>query len=214
MGSASAELSAMSRNLLRIVGWGAVLAPGLHTVTDLLEWWNGGFSGPQLWLNYFAFLPLPALMIGLYAVQVPRVSKAGLFGAVLYGFAFIYFAHTTLIALTSEVGTYERLLAQLGWIYTVHGALMVAGGLVFAWATARAGVLPTWTARLFSLGLLIHLALALLPLPDLLQIVGSTLRNAGLLSMGGFLVREAHRREGIRPEGSGRMGGGPPRIEN
>jgi hypothetical protein len=145
----------------------------------------------QLWLNYLAFLPLPAVLLGLYAVQRPRISRLGLIGALLYGFAFVYFAHTTLFALASATPTYEELWTRLGSLYTVHGALMVAGGLAFGFASARAGFFPRWTAGLFLLGIAFNLILAFLPVPELFHTLGTGLRNAGLAGMGWTL---AHRR--------------------
>jgi hypothetical protein len=178
----------------KLVAWGAVLAPVLHTLTDVLEWAQGGFSPAQLWLNYIAFLPLPAVLIGLYAVQRPRISLWGLLGALLYGFAFIYFAHTTLAALDTRLTNYEQLWDRLGGLYTAHGALMVVGGFAFGVATARARVFPAWTASLFLGGVAVNLALALLPLPELLQTLGTTLRNAGLVGMGGAMLGIPHDR--------------------
>lgn len=179
----------MDRKLRQLVAMTAMLAPSLHTGSDALEWIAGGFSPAQLWLNYLAFLPVPAMMVGLYAVQRPRLSWLGLFGAVTYGWAFIYFAHTTLFALAARVPTYDALWRQLGSLYTVHGGLMVLGGLTFGWATLRGGALPAWTAGLFLAGVCTNLMLALLPGPDLLQTLGSGLRNAGLASMGWTLWR-------------------------
>lgn len=173
----------------RLVAWGALLAPAVHTLTDVLEWAQGGFSPAQLWLNYLAFLPLPAVLLGLYAVQRPRISRLGLLGALLYGFAFVYFAHTTLLALSAGVRNYAQLWDRLGALYTVHGALMVAGGAAFGFATARAGVLPRWTAGVFLVGVGLNLVVALLPVPELLQTVGSGLRNAGLVGMGWAILR-------------------------
>lgn len=90
----------MDRTTQRLVAAGAVIAPSLHTFTDGMEWLQGGFSPVQLWLNYLAFVPLPAIILGLYAIQRPRIAHLGLFGALLYGFSFIYFTHTSLLALT------------------------------------------------------------------------------------------------------------------
>jgi len=45
----------------RLIAWGAMVAPALHTVTDAMEWAQGGVSAPQLWINYVAFVPLPAI---------------------------------------------------------------------------------------------------------------------------------------------------------
>lgn len=175
--------------LRQLVALTAMLAPALHTGTDVLEWMAGGFTAAQLWLNYLAFLPVPMMMIGLYAVQRPGVSSAGLFGAVVYGWAFIYFAHTTLLALEAGVPTYDALWGQLGASYTTHGGLMVIGGGAFGWATIRARVLPVCTAYLFLAGVCTNLMLALLPWPDQLQMLGSALRNAGLFAMGWALWR-------------------------
>lgn len=174
----------MDRGTQRLIGLGAIVAPIAHSATDAMEWLNGGFTPPQLWLNYFAFLPLPAILLGLYAVQRPRITRLGLAGALLYGFAFVYFTHTTLAALAARVPDYDRLWDQLGRTYTVHGVVMLVGGGLFGWATVRARVLPAWSGWLFLTGLTINLLVGLLPLPDLLQTIGTTVRNAGLVAMG------------------------------
>ena len=179
----------MEEPVRKAIAYTAMAAPGLHTLTDLLEWVSGGFSTVQLWLNYAAFLPVPVLVVGLYAAQRPRIAYVGLIGALLYGFAFVYFAHTTLFALAQHISTYDQLWSELGWSYTAHGALMIIGGAAFGWATDRAQVFPRWISSLFLLGVGINLVLALLPLPDLLQTVGTALRNAGLAAMGWTLLR-------------------------
>jgi hypothetical protein len=175
--------------LRRLVGMTAVVAPALHSATDALEWLQGGFSQPQLWLNYAAFLPMPALMIGLYAEQRPRISRAGLVGALLYGGAFIYFAHTTLWALAEGAADYTALWQGLGLIYTVHGAAMVIGGVIFGMATWAAGIMPRVASVLFIGGLGVNLVLSCLPAPEILQTIGSAVRNVGLLLMGWYLWR-------------------------
>src|SRR5262245_16149991 len=131
-----------------LIGWSAMAAPALHTLTDVIEWGQGGFSPAQLWLNYLAFVPLPAITIGLYAAQRPAIGGVGLAGALAYGYAFIYFAHTTLVALSTGAPDYETLWAALGSQYTVHGVIMIAGGAAFGWATLRAAVLPRWAATM------------------------------------------------------------------
>ncbi|MCQ9377673.1 hypothetical protein [Methyloversatilis sp. XJ19-49] len=166
------------------VGIAALVAPALHSATDALEWYYGGFSVAQLWLNYIAFLPMPWLLLGLYAVRKPRPNVVGLIGALLYGAAFTYFAHTTLYAMAEKIPTYEALWARLGSIYTVHGAFMVLGGFMFAWSALRAGWLPKWPLLLFAAGVALNLLLALIPAPDILQTIGTAARNLGLVAMG------------------------------
>jgi hypothetical protein len=170
--------------LRSVVGAAAIVAPILHCVTDAMEWYQQGFSQAQLWLNYVAFLPMPWLLLGIYAVCETDLGVPALLGALLYGVAFTYFAHTTLYALDSHAQTYEVLWQQLGSMYTVHGAFMVVGGLLFAGAALRAGGLSRPAVWLFATGLLVNLVLALVPAPDALQTVGTAIRNAGLVGMG------------------------------
>jgi len=162
------------------VGIAAILAPVLHTLTDVMEWCHGGFSAVQLWLNYLAFLPMPWLLLGMYAAHSRRPNAIGPVGALLYGAAFTYFAHTTLYALAERIPTYEVLWSRLGKLYTFHGALMVLGGLMFAVSALRAGWLPRRALLLFAAGIAWNLVLALLPAPDILQTIGSALRNLGI----------------------------------
>lgn len=182
---AGAQPACRGRTALeRTVGIAALAAPALHSITDLMEWQHGGFSAVQLGLNYLAFLPMPWLLLGLYVVLRPRGHALALAGALLYGAAFTYFAHTTLFALATRAASYEALWDALGPLYTLHGALMVGGGLLFAGAGLRSGWRPRWALWLFAVGLTVNLLLALLPAPDLLQTVGSGLRNLGLMGLG------------------------------
>lgn len=170
------------------MGVAAIAAPLLHCVTDAMEWYQGGFSPAQLWLNYAAFLPMPWLLLGIYAVRAERLGGYALAGALLHGVAFTYFAHTTLFALQSRAADYETLWQQLGPTYTAHGAAMTVGGLLFAWGALRGRALPRCAVLLFGAGLLVNLGLALVPAPDILQTVGTAIRNAGLVGMGHALL--------------------------
>ncbi|MGE0463132.1 MAG: hypothetical protein AB7Q16_17340 [Vicinamibacterales bacterium] len=175
-----------------LVGGTAVAAPILHSLTDLMEWYQNGFSATQLWLNYLAFLPMPWLLLGIYAVRTTALGTWALIGAVLHGFAFTYFAHTTLYALAAGVPDYESLWGRLGPGYSAHGALMVIGGLLFAGSAFRGKGLPRVAVSLFAVGLLVNLVLALAPAPDILQTVGTAVRNAGLVGIGASSLRTQH----------------------
>jgi hypothetical protein len=182
-------MSSTKPNALRVVvGTAAIAAPVLHSFTDAMEWYQGGFSTAQLWLNYVAFLPMPWLLLGICAVRAEALGASALVGAVLYGFAFTYFAHTTLYALAVGAPNYESLWQKLGPTYTAHGALMVIGGLLFAGAALRSKSLPPIAVWLFSGGLLVNLVLALAPAPDIMQTAGTAVRNAGLVGMGCALL--------------------------
>jgi len=174
-----------------VVGVAAMVAPALHSLTDIMEWHSGGFSTSQLWLNYAAFLPMPWLLLGIYAIHDPRPAWFGLLGALLYGAAFTYFSYTTLLALDQGISNYETLWDQLGGIYTFHGALMVFGGILFSWAALRARWLPRTSILLFLSGIIANLLLSMFPLPDILQTVGSAIRNLGLMAMGYAILFKA-----------------------
>lgn len=179
----------MTKTLHRVIAVTAIVAPTLHLISDILEWSNGGFSRVQLLINYAGFLPMPFLMIGLYAVQRPKIGWLGLLGAIIYGIAFIYFAHTTLLALEESFPNYETLWQRLSAVYTFHGGLMVSGGLLFGFSALKTKVLWQKGVILFIVGLLLNLLLAFLPLPDILQITGSSIRNLGLIGIGFGLMR-------------------------
>jgi hypothetical protein len=179
----------MTKTLSWVITITAIIAPGLHIVSDVLEWAGGGFSPLQLLINYLGFLPMPFLMIGLYAVQRPRIGWIGLLGSVLYAVAFIYFTHTTLYAIKESIPDYEALWSRLGIVYTFHGGLMVVGGLLFGFTALQAKVLWRGAVVLFLIGIALNLVLGLLPLPEIVQIVGSTVRNIGLMAIGVGLIR-------------------------
>jgi hypothetical protein len=175
--------------LRRAVGYAAVIAPALHLTSDAMEWLHGGFTPLQLLINYAAFVPMPLLLPGLVALQRPRISPLGWIGALLWALAFVYFTHTTLTAQEHAIPDYPTLLAHLGGAYTVHGLLMISGGLLFAVASLRAGVLSRRWLGLFMAGLGLNLLVGLLPLPDLLQTLGSALRNIALMGIGVGLLK-------------------------
>jgi hypothetical protein len=184
----SVDRAPMRDALQLLVGGAALIVPALHSITDLMEWRQGGFSTLQLWLNYLAFLPMSWLLLGIFALHKPKPSSLGLIGAVLYGAAFTYFSYTTLFALSEKIVSYDLLWSRLGLVYTVHGALMVIGGLLFAWSAWSAGWLPRVPIACFAAGLTVNLLLGLTPAPDILQTIGSALRNLGLVLMGYAII--------------------------
>lgn len=179
----------MTKTLCWITALTAITALTLHLTSDVLEWSSGGFSRVQLLINYAGFLPMPFLMIGLFAIQRPKVGWIGLTGAILYGIAFIYFIHTTLLALEESFPNYEMLWQKLGAVYTFHGGLMVVGGLLFGFSALKTGVLWQKGIILFIFGLLLNLSITFLPLPDIFQTIGSSIRNLGLIGIGFGLLK-------------------------
>jgi hypothetical protein len=193
----------MTKSLRLFIAVIAILAPALHLASDVMEWAaGGGFSTAMLLVNYLGFLMMPFMIIGLYAVQRPQIDRrlgwVGLLGALLYGISFIYFSHTTLLSIEESVPNYEALWGKLGMVYTFHGGLMVAGGLLFGFASFKAGVLWRSAIIAFVIGILLNLLLSFLPLPEILQTAGSTLRNLGLIGMGVGLVMTPLQNEPVK----------------
>src|ERR1044071_3511608 len=143
----------MNRSLKTAIALMAIVAPAVHLLSDAMEW-CAGFSPAQLWINYAAFVLMPFMIMGLYAVQRPKIGLIGLAGAVFYGISFIYFTHTTLYAIEGSVAAYETLWNKLGVVYTIHGGLMIAGGLLFGFASLKAKVLWRWAIAIFILGII------------------------------------------------------------
>lgn len=168
----------------KTVALAAILAPLLHSITDVLEWIHSGFSATQLLLSYLAFLPMTWLLLGLYLVLQPRLNVLALIGALLYGVAFTYYAFTVLFAWMEAIPDYAHMVERLGGSYALHGVLMILGGLLFAAACIRSSVLPLWALSLFVAGLLLNLLFGVFSVPDMLQTLGSWLRNLGLMAMG------------------------------
>ena len=170
------------------VGACAIFAPALHSVSDILEWYQNGYTVTQLWLKYIAFIPMPWLLLGICLAHTPRLGTLGFVGALLYGMGFVYFEHTVLYALAEDISTYQELKSRLGALNTVYGTFMIYGALMFAWAAFRARWLPGFSVLLLALGIVINFLLWLANVPDSFQTIGSAVKNLGIASMGWTLL--------------------------
>ena len=128
-------------------------------------------------------------MIGLHALQAGRGGWPSLLGAALYGYSYVYFAATALLAWSHGAEDYAVLVRDLGTIYTAFGVVMVFGGTLFGIAAWRAAVFPCWAAGLLVAGSLLTLAAGLGGLPALLNVGGNVLRSLGLLGLGLAVLR-------------------------
>jgi hypothetical protein len=164
------------------IGVAAVVSSGLYFFSDVLELIHGGFSTPQLVLTYIAEAAIPLFVLGLYAVQRPHIGTLGLFGAVGYAYAYVFFTGTVLVALVDRSPDWDALVADLGPWVIVHGLLMVLAGSAFGVAVVRGGVLPRWTGVLLLIGLIL-VALAS-PLPGAAQTLCAGVRDLAFAGMG------------------------------
>ncbi|WP_432476674.1 hypothetical protein [Nocardioides sp. GXQ0305] len=175
--------------LIRLLGWTAVVSSVLYLVSDVIEVAQGGFSSGQLWLTLVAEAAVPVVVVGLAVVQWPPLGPLGLAGALVYAYAFAYFTGTVVYALVRDTADFDQLGDALGLWMTVHGALMLLGGLAFGYRVARAGVLPPWTGWAFVLGV----AAVTFGLPGWAGVVAAGVRDLALAGMGAALLTGAAR---------------------
>jgi hypothetical protein len=98
---------------------------------------------------------IPLFVIGLYAVQLPRIRRLGLAGAVGYAYAFIFFTGTVSFAPADHTRDWNALVHRMGPWIAIHGVVMVLAGLAFGLAVIRAGVLPRWTGVTLMVGVVL-----------------------------------------------------------
>jgi hypothetical protein len=178
-----------------LVGVATVVFSALYFVSDLVEFAQGGFSTPQLGLTYVAEVAIPLFVIGLYAMQRPRIGRLGLFGAVGYAYSFIFFSGTVVVALANRTRDWDALVAQFGPWMTIHGALMLIAGSAFGVAVIRAGVLPRWTGVMLVVGVILVASSS--ALPEVAQTASAGVRDLAFAGMGASLLG-ARRRPGVK----------------
>jgi hypothetical protein len=121
-------------------------------------------------------------MAGLYARQVKETGWPGLAGYLLFSLFYALtapytFAEAVILPLWATttpafvegfLGLFnghpgEINLAVLAALYSLSGIVYILGGLLFGFATFRAGILPRWPAGLLAIGAALSPAAALLP---------------------------------------------------
>lgn len=180
-----------SADLRLLVGLAAAGFSALYVISDLIEVAQGGFSTFRLVLTYLAEAAIPLFVLGLYAVQRPRIGRLGLFGAVAYAYSYVFFTATVVYALAAGTPNWQALGKVFGPWMTVHGLIMVAGGLAFGLATLRAGVFPRWTGLCLMAGVVLVAAAA--GLPNLARAAAEAFPAAAFTGMGLVLLTSLRR---------------------
>ena len=117
-----------------LLGLAAVGFTAVYLISDLIEVAQGGFSTFRLSLTYAGEAAIPLFVIGLYAVQRPRIGRLGFLGAIAYAYSYVFFTSTVVYALIAGTPNYEALVKVFGAWMTVHGLIMLVGGLAFGLA--------------------------------------------------------------------------------
>jgi hypothetical protein len=171
------------------VGWSAVAFSVVYWLSDVVEVVQGDFSTLRLCLTYAGEAAIPLFVLGLYAVQRPRIGGLGLFGAVAYAYSYVFFTTTVMYALIAGTPNYRALANVFGVWMTVHGLVMLLGGLAFGLAVIRTDVLPGWTGIALVVGVILVAAAS--GLPNLARTIAATLPAAAFTGMGSALIIHA-----------------------
>jgi len=197
LASAPDTVPCASQSLALLVGFVALAFSALYFVSDLIELIQGGFSTAQLSLTYAAEASIPLFVLGLYALQLPRIGRLGLVAALAYAYTFVFFTSTVVWALIDNASDWNALTSTFGAWITVHSAVMLIAGIAFGVAVARARVLPRWTGAALILGMIL-MAIAT-ALPDVVQTAAAGVRDLAFAGMGLALVRQARPQRISRP---------------
>jgi hypothetical protein len=177
--------------LASLIGSAALAFSALYFAADLIELLQGGFSTAQLTLTYAAEAAVPLFVLGLYAVQRPRIGRLGLVAALAYAYTFVFFTGTVVYALIDQTKDWNALTSTFGAWITVHSALMVIAGIAFGVAIVQARVVPRWTGGTLVLGMILMTVAT--ALPDVAQTAAAGVRDLAFAGMGAALVRHGRR---------------------
>jgi hypothetical protein len=170
-----------------VVGVAAIVFSAIYLTSDLMEAVQGNFSTFRLSLTYVGEAAIPFFVLGLYAVQRPRIGRLGLFGAVAFAYSYVFFESTVVYALTAKTANWAALGKVFGPWMTIHGLIMLAGGLSFGLAIVRAGLLPRWTGLCLMAGVVLIVAAS--GLSNIPRTVAEAVNASAFVGMGIALVR-------------------------
>jgi hypothetical protein len=183
-------------DLATLAGVAAVVFPLLYFASELVEVAQGTFSTGRLALAYIGEAGIVFTVIGLYAVQRPRIGRLGLYGALAYAYSFAFFATTVVYALAAGSKNWTAVTSVFGGWLTLHGAIMVAGGIAFGLAVIKTAALPRWTAVCLMAGVVFVAAAA--GMSTAVRAGAAALPHAAFIGMGVMVLRERWRSRKLR----------------
>jgi hypothetical protein len=183
-------------DLATLAGVAAVVFPLVYFTSELVEVAQGNFSTARLALAYIGEAGIVFAVIGLYAVQRPRIGRPGLYGALAYAYSFAFFASTVVYALAAGSKNWTAVTNVFGGWLTLHGAIMVIGGIAFGLAVIKTAVLPRWTAVCLMAGVVLVAAAA--GMSTAVRAGAAVLPEAAFIGMGVMVLRERWRSRKLR----------------
>jgi len=187
-------------DLATLAGVAAVVFPLVYFASELVEVAQGNFTTGRLALTYIGEAGIVFAVLGLYAVQRPRIGRLGLCGALAYAYASVFFTSTVVYALTAGSRNWAAVTHVFGAWFTLYGAIMVAGGLAFGLAVIKAAVLPRWTAACLMAGVVLVAAAA--GMSTAVRAGAAALPQAAFVGMGVMVLQERWRARKLRAIGA------------
>ena len=178
-----------SIDLRLLVGVTAICFTAVSLISDLVEVAQRNFSTFRLSLTYIGEAGIPLFVIGLYAVQRPRIGRLGLAGALAYAYAYVFFTSTVVYALVAGTRNWKALTQVFGGWMMLHRAIVVVGGVTFGLAVLKAGVLPRWTGACLMVGVVLVAAAS--GMSNLARTFAAAGPDAAFIGMGAALLRGA-----------------------
>jgi hypothetical protein len=142
-------------NARTLVGGAAIIFPLVYLVSDIVEVAQGDFSAFRLCLTYAGEAGFPLFVVGLAMLVQEWIPRWAALGALAYAYSFVFFTSTVIWALVAHTSSWEMLNKDFGWWMTVHGAVMVVGGITFGAGIVLTGVLPPWTGWALAVGVVL-----------------------------------------------------------
>jgi hypothetical protein len=179
-----------------LAGMAAVMFPLVYFASELVEVAQGGFTTARLALTYLGEAGIVFAVLGLYPVQRPRIGRLGLYGALAYAYSFAFFASTVIYALAAGSKTWTAVTSVFGGCLTLHGAIMVAGGLAFGLAVIKTAAPPRWTAACLMAGVMLVAVTA--GMSTAVRAGAAALPQTAFIGMGVMVLRECWRSRKLR----------------
>ena len=186
-------------DLATLAGVAAVVFPLVYFASELVEVAQGNFTTGRLALTYLGETGIVFAVLGLYAVQRPAIGRLGLYGALAYAYASMFFTSTVVYALTAGSKNWAAVTHVFGGWFTLHGAIMVIGGLAFGLAVIKAAVLPRWTAACLMAGVVLVAAAA--GMSTAVRAEAAALPQAAFVGIGVMVLQERWRARKLRAIG-------------
>ena len=177
------------------MGAAAIFFPLVYLLSDLIEVVQGDFSTFRLTLTYIGEAGFPLFVIGLCALVRDRLPWWGLLGGIAYAYSFVFFTGTVVWAIVAHTPNWEVLSADFGWWMTVHGAVMVVGGVALGLGLVRSNGVPAWTGYALAVGVVLVAAAS--GLGNLERTLAAAVPDVAFVGMGTVLIRRGIPR--VRP---------------